>query len=70
MATPPEFLPPPVTIDPATGARVMTGADTLIALTDALETGGSIRAQLIRLQAWLRTTQEIPTESPKTERTE
>lgn len=68
MATPPEFAHAPVTIDRATGARVMTGADTLVALTDALETGGGIRAQLIRLQAWLRTTQDIP--ETKAERTD
>lgn len=67
MATPPEFARPPVTIDPVTGARVMTGADTLVALTDALETGGGIRAQLIRLQAWVRNT-DLTKQKP--ERTE
>ena len=60
MATPAEFALPPVTIYPATGKPVMTGRDALPAIIDILKTGGDIRMQLLRLQAWVRETQPTP----------
>jgi hypothetical protein len=56
MAPPPEFTAPSTRIDPATGERVMAGGDALPALLDTLDVGGTIRSQLIRLQAWVKQT--------------
>lgn len=54
MATPGEFSPPPTSTDPATGARVLTGAGSLAWSLDTLDLGGDIRGKFIRLQDWVR----------------
>lgn len=55
MAKPGAFVDPPVTTDPATGKPTMTGANALPWAIDTLALGGDIRAQLIRLQDYVRT---------------
>lgn len=54
LAEPPRFRPPPATVDPASGETVLTGRDGLPWALETLDTGGTIRARLLRLQAWVK----------------
>lgn len=53
MVEPPKFQAPPTTINAETGETEILARDMLPWSLDTLQTGGEIRANYMRLQAWV-----------------